>query len=178
MNEDSTIKKPSRAVTLKGQITKYSKCIIAQKTRINKMAKGIERKIDELGRITIPKQMRTALGAGEKVKLGMYVKNNILYLFVANDDFVGFARNLDELGRWTIPIETRRSLNCSEGQIMDIYVELSDVFENVKTICISKPGCSWCDSSNNIINIKGHMLCGKCAANVIDEVNKKMLAHM
>jgi transcriptional pleiotropic regulator of transition state genes len=136
------------------------------------MARGIERKIDELGRITIPKEYRTAIGIEEKGNLGMYVENNILKLFPADDAFIGFSRNLDELGRWTLPIEIRRSLCCSERQTMDIYVEESSIFSNTKTICIRKAGCSWCDNTNNLINVNGHALCEKCVASVIDEAYK------
>lgn len=136
------------------------------------MVKGIERKIDELGRITIPKEYRAAIGADEKSKLGMYVDNGILHLFKVDDHFIGFARNLDELGRWTLPIEIRRSLNCNVGQKMDIYMDYSDVFDNTKVICIRKLGCSWCDNTDDLIDVNGHALCGKCAAAIVSEVHR------
>lgn len=137
------------------------------------MARGIVRKIDELGRITIPMEYRKAIGASEKERLGMYVENDILHLFKVDDDFVGFARYLDELGRWTLPIEIRRTLNCDIRQKMDIYIDSSSVFDNTKVICVSKCGCSWCNNTDHLMEVKGHMLCNNCANDVVDEVHKQ-----
>lgn len=139
------------------------------------MARGIFRKFDELGRITIPKEYRTAIGAGEKNRLGMYLDKDIIHLFLVEDDFIGFSRNLDELGRWTVPIEVRRTLNCGEGQEMDIYVDHCEVFEGKRTICIRKIGCSWCDNTHNLIEVKGHVLCHDCAIDVADEIYRKKI---
>lgn len=136
------------------------------------MARGIIRKLDELGRLTIPKEYRRAIGAKERDRLGMYVDRNILHLLKVDkddDDFIGFARNLDELGRWTLPIELRRTLNCEIGQKMDIYVDNSDLFENTKVICISKPGCHFCNSTVNLIEVKGHSICKECAEEINEE---------
>jgi bifunctional DNA-binding transcriptional regulator/antitoxin component of YhaV-PrlF toxin-antitoxin module len=137
------------------------------------MSKGLERRIDELGRITIPMEYRKAIGAMEKERLGMYVESNILHLFKVDDDFVGFARCLDELGRWTLPIEIRRTLNCDIRQKMDIYIDSSSVFDNTKVICVSKCGCSWCNNTDHLMEVKGHMLCNNCANDVVDEVHKQ-----
>ena len=67
------------------------------------MAKGIVRKIDELGRITIPMEYRNTIRAEKRQSLGLHHENGILYLFKVGEDFKGFARDLDELGRWMIP---------------------------------------------------------------------------
>jgi transcriptional pleiotropic regulator of transition state genes len=137
------------------------------------MARGIVRRIDELGRITIPMEYRKAIGAMEKERLGMYVENNILHLFKVDEDFVGFARCLDELGRWTLPIEIRRTLNCDIRQKMDIYIDSSSVYENTRVICVSKSGCVWCNSTEHLFEVKGHLICNNCAAEVIYEVHRQ-----
>ncbi len=140
------------------------------------MAKGIQRKIDELGSITIPKEIRKAMGIKEKDRLGMCFDKDIIQLFVVGSDFVGYSRCLDDLGRWTVPIEIRRTLNCSERQWMDIYVDDSEVFEDTKMICIQKVGCSWCESSSDLIEVNGHVLCEKCAIEVAKEVYRRKKA--
>ncbi len=138
------------------------------------MAKGIERRIDELGRITIPMEYRRAVGVEDKGRLGMYVENNVLYLFKVDDSFVGFARNVDELGRWTLPIEIRRSLSCNVGQVMDICIESSKIYEGTKEICIRKSGCSWCDNAEVMLEVDGHAICHKCAESVVMAFNRRM----
>jgi transcriptional pleiotropic regulator of transition state genes len=41
---------------------------------------GIVRKVDELGRVVIPKELRTALGIGEKDGLEIFVEGNRIVL--------------------------------------------------------------------------------------------------
>lgn len=40
-----------------------------------KTSKGIVRKLDELGRITIPSEIRKNLGMGERAEIDMYMDN-------------------------------------------------------------------------------------------------------
>ena len=43
-----------------------------------RMSKGIVRRLDELGRITIPKEIRTTMGMQDKAQIDMYVSNGAL----------------------------------------------------------------------------------------------------
>ena len=136
------------------------------------MAKGIVRKLDELGRITIPMEYRNAIGAEKRQTLGMYYENSILYLFKVGEDFKGFTRDLDELGRWTIPSEIRSMFGDKPRQKMDIYIEDSEVYADTKVICIRKIGCMICSGTDKTIEVKGHMFCTKCATEIGDELQK------
>ncbi len=136
------------------------------------MAKGIVRKIDELGRLTIPMELRKAIEAGKRQSLGMYMENGILFLFKVDSDFKGFTRDLDELGRWTLPSEIRNMLSCEPRQKMDMYIENSHEYEHTKVICIRKIGCTICSNIDNVIEVKGHMFCDECATEIKDELQR------
>ena len=129
------------------------------------MAKGIVRRIDELGRIVIPMEYRKTFSIQERDPLGMFVEDGIIHLIKAGPDFKGMVRKLDELGRYTLPIETRRSLGFQIGQRMDIYV---DEFNDA--ICIRKEGCFICGSPDKLHEIEGLLICDKHAQMIADKV--------
>lgn len=129
------------------------------------MAKGIVRKIDELGRITLPMEYRKSFGikVRELAPIGMYVVDGEIHLVKANDKFLGIVRHLDELGRLTLPMELRRSMHFEDRQKVDIYIELGQII-------VKKVGCEWCSSEEDLMEIDGHCLCRKCTYKVVDAV--------
>lgn len=133
------------------------------------MAKGIVRKLDELGRITIPKEFRRTYGIQEKDPIGLFVDGDTIYLIKNAEGFHGVIRNLDDLGRYTLPIEVRRTLGYIENQEVDIFIEpLEDA------ICIRKSGdyCKICGSTHDLhpvdIPEKEVKVCKRCAVAVTD----------
>ncbi len=140
------------------------------------MAKGIVRKIDELGRIVIPKEFRRTYGIQEKDPIGLFVDDDTIYLIKNAEGFHGMVRNLDDLGRYTLPIEVRRSLGYVENQEVDIFIEpLEDA------ICIRKSGdyCKICGDTHDLhdvdISEKEIKVCKRCAVAVTDMVMLKRL---
>ena len=118
---------------------------------------GIIRKIDELGRVTIPIEIRRSTGIDTSVRTNMCVDNGVLCLTKGN------GRGIDELGRYTIPKEIRRRYGWEIGQGMEVYEECGH-------ICIKKRGCDWCEETEDLIEINGHKLCRKCRMAVVDAV--------
>lgn len=123
------------------------------------MAKGIVRKIDELGRITIPMEYRKSFGikVREQAPIGMSLINGVIHLTRADEKFRGISRELDELGRLTLPIEVRRSLKFTDRQEVDIYVDEEE-------ICVCKAGneCAHCGSDSRLIKVDDSAICLVC----------------
>lgn len=115
------------------------------------MARGIIRKLDELGRITIPIEIRRATGIEVLEPLDLFAENRVLHLVK------GKGRKLDPLGRYTIPKEIRRSNKWEEGQALDIYIECGE-------ICIRKAGeeCSICGADSRLIKVDEGAVCLVC----------------
>lgn len=76
-----------------------------------KMKKLItERELDELGRVTIPIEIRRNLGLNELDLMECYENNeNYIVLKKVSQNKDGAVRRLDRLGRYTIPIEIRKN---------------------------------------------------------------------
>lgn len=131
------------------------------------MVRGIVRKIDHLGRVTLPMDYRRSfrIEVGENAPVVMHLVNNELRLQFKPVKAIGLTRFLDDLGRLTLPIEIRRKIGFDDRQEVDMYI-------NGEELCIQKVeyGCSWCGSSEELIEINGHHLCRKCAYTVVDAV--------
>lgn len=110
------------------------------------MVKGIVRKIDDLGRITLPIEYRRMTGIEVLQPLDLYTENGVLRLRR------GKGRRMDELGRYCIPKEIRRSNKWAIGQALDIYVDDGE-------ICIGKIGCFICGSTEGLEEIDGFHIC-------------------
>lgn len=126
------------------------------------MSKGIVRKIDELGRVVIPIEIRRTTGIDISAHTDLFIENGIIRLSK------GYGRGIDELGRYCIPKEIRRRHGWGIGQEMEI-------FEDSGNICIKKVGCEWCDNTEDLHEVKGHCICKDCALAVTDMVMEQGL---
>lgn len=74
----------------------------------------VSRKVDELGRIVIPIEMRKELDIAENDSLTAYVDSGRIILEK--------GREVDALGRYVIPMTTRKILGIGEKEELDIQV--------------------------------------------------------
>lgn len=83
------------------------------------------KKVDELGRIQIPLEIREKVNFLEKDKIDVYIKNNMIILEKNHDEneIKGIIRRVDELGRIVLPIEVREKLNIEENNELEICLE-------------------------------------------------------
>lgn len=125
------------------------------------MIKGIVRKLDELGRISIPIEFRRTTGVMNGDKLSLHLTDGVIRLSK------GEGRKLDPLGRYTIPKEIRNTNGWKIRQPLDIYLEGNE-------ICIQPYGCEWCDETENLTEITSHRLCQKCVKKVTETMEKEM----
>lgn len=127
------------------------------------MAKGIVRRIDELGRITVPIEHRRASGIDVLVPLDLSLNDNTIRLIP------GKGRRMDELGRYTIPKEIRDINRWAEREVLEIYVEDG-------AICIRKYGCEWCPETQNLTEIDNHILCPHCIEKLVIKAKQLKIA--
>lgn len=127
------------------------------------MVKGIVRKLDDLGRITLPREYRKSLHMRDREEIDMCLDGNIIRAEQAGEKPLGVVRSLDDLGRLTLPREYRRTLGIDTGDKADIYLDDGK-------ICIQKYGCEWCIETEDLFEFNGHQLCRKCAYAVVDGV--------
>lgn len=71
----------------------------------------------------------------------------------------GVVRPVDQLGRVVIPIELRRNMGIQTDDSLEIFVD-------GQYIMLKKyePACIFCGSNDEIKQVKGKNICGKCIA--------------
>lgn len=138
------------------------------------MAKGIVRKIDELGRIVLPMEIRRELKIEPRTKIDMWLDGKIMRVFPYDTVRLnGIVRRLDELGRITLPKEYRKDLGLSDRSEVDMYFDGN-------TICIQavEITCAICGRSGKLFDlheVKEKHICKICALAVTDMVMEKGL---
>jgi len=77
----------------------------------------------------------------------------------------GIVRKVDELGRMVIPKEIRDTLNFNTEDPLEIFVE-------EQKIILSKysPGCTFCDSPEDVVDFKGKKICEECL-DTLNQIN-------
>ena len=122
---------------------------------------GIIRKIDELGRVVIPIELRNGLGWNEKESLEIYIESNKICIrqpkFEGRIDSVGIIRKLDELGRIVIPKEIRNKFDISFKDAVEILVD-NDVIMIMK----KELTCVFCNNNNQLKEFNEKLVCSRC----------------
>jgi len=73
----------------------------------------------------------------------------------------GIVRNIDHLGRIVIPIELRRNLGIEDKDPVEIFVDGEKIILRKYA-----PGCTFCDSVEDVSYIYGKPVCTTCATGV------------
>lgn len=122
---------------------------------------GIVRKVDQLGRVVLPKELRTTLNIKEiEDFLEIYVEDNRIILKKYEDDAetTGMVRRVDQLGRIVLPIELRRNMDIAEEK------DALEIFVDREKIVLKKyePACIFCGNAKNVFVFKGRNICTEC----------------
>lgn len=122
----------------------------------------MERRIDQLGRIVLPIEVRK--------KLGIKPFDDIYYGIVGEEVHLSkvdkggwIKRKIDNLGRFGFSKEIRNKLSMPDKCIVDLVLE-GDVIK----LSRSKINCIMCGSSESVKNVKGVRICQSC----IDEIKE------
>jgi len=75
----------------------------------------------------------------------------------------GIVRKIDDLGRIVLPKEMRNCFGWTPGTPLEMFTEGESV-----VLRTYKPGCTFCNSLQNLERHKGLLLCGQCIAEIKD----------
>jgi AbrB family looped-hinge helix DNA binding protein len=83
---------------------------------------GLVRRIDDLGRVIIPKDIRRIFDIREGDALNVYIQNNCI-VFEKHDESkdICIIRRIDDLGRIVVPKDIRHSLKISYDDPLEIF---------------------------------------------------------
>jgi len=129
---------------------------------------GILRRLDSLGRVVIPIEIRNSMGLETKDAMAVYLVENDIFLKKVEKDekIVGIIRFLDELGRVVLPIEIRNLLDLNEGEPVEIWLEENKII--LRKHCIS---CIYCANQENLESILEKPVCKKCLKKIRKELS-------
>ena len=122
---------------------------------------GMIRKVDELGRVVIPSEIRKIFDFVEKSPVELSVHGTDLILEIPkineNAEGIGLIKLFDELGRITIPIEIRNKLGFEVKSEIEILIEgRSIILRKYLTSCV------FCGKEKNFIEFKSKKVCNTC----------------
>lgn len=131
-------------------------------------ATGIVRKIDDLGRIVIPKEVRRTLGLEANSPAEMYLSDGasgvVIEKATGSASSVGVVRNVDDLGRLVVPMEMRVVLNIRAKDSLEVFIDGNKII--LRRYC---PGCIFNGDMDDTIEYRGYNVSRKA----IKELAKK-----
>jgi AbrB family transcriptional regulator, transcriptional pleiotropic regulator of transition state genes len=124
-------------------------------------ALGIVRKLDDLGRVTIPREVLRTFGLDvrDKPSMEIYQQANEVVIEKAKKGKKGMVRKIDELGRIVIPIAIARKLELDRVERTAV-----EYFLDGEKIILKKyePGCTFCGKLDDLKSYKGRNVCDCC----------------
>jgi len=79
----------------------------------------------------------------------------------------GIVRKIDELGRIVLPKELRRVLSIEQSNSLEIYVEGNRII-----LKKYEPTCIFCDSSEDLAEFMGKVVCKSCREKLAEKLIK------
>lgn len=124
-------------------------------------ATGIVRRIDDLGRLVFPIEIRKILNIDTGDKIEIYTSDNKIfckkYLPELGQAAVGVVRPLDSLGRTVIPMEMRKMLALPQKAAMQIFMEGDAI-----VLAEYEEKCVFCGSGDGLSDFKNKKICLSC----------------
>ena len=124
-------------------------------------ATGIIRRIDDLGRLVFPIEIRKILGINEGDKIEIYVAENKIvcrkYTGGEGELNTGVVRPVDSLGRTVIPMELRKMLALPQRAQMQIFIDADAII-----LRQYESKCVFCSNDENLIPFKDKKICPSC----------------
>jgi len=139
---------------------------------------GIVRRLDELGRIVLPKELRDTMNIKGGVPLEIHVEKDFI-IITKYDEILrksGIVRNADELGRVVLPKELRKMLKLQTNIPLEFFIDEQRIilkqFYTDKTCMIT----GIIDDKNFIFE-NGKFVLSKDGANILIQELQKYVAQ-
>lgn len=122
---------------------------------------GMTRRVDELGRVVLPIEMRKGKIVEGETKVKIHKLDNYV-VFEIVEDTEEYTRKIDELGRVVIIKEFRDELKWKEKDLIEIWnYEKYYILKKVENKCI------FCNRLNKLESYKGKLVCNKCKEELV-----------
>jgi len=96
--------------------------------------RGLVRRLDDLGRILIPKEYRRELGLERDDKVELYALKDGVLIRLWDGESVAPVRRVDALGRLIVPVKMRRALDIRFHDELEIFLLRDGIFIRKKLV--------------------------------------------
>lgn len=128
--------------------------------------KGIVRRLDEVGRLTIPIEIRRTAKINSGDVVGLEINGNIIRIRTDVHNYIGMTRPFDDLGRVVLPKEIRKSLKFNDHELIDMWIEDDEICLRKATLQCVICGC---DDEKELVDVDGVLICRSCGAKFVDK---------
>ncbi len=129
------------------------------------VATGLTRRIDKLGRIMVPKAIRSEYGIAEHTAVEIFTKGEYIVIkkYALSDGDIQSRYHTDNVGRIVLPKAIRKQFGLAE---CDDYVE---IFTEEQSILLKKyeRSCVICGKNEGLLQIKDKKICRECVAEIV-----------
>ena len=129
------------------------------------IATGLTRRIDKLGRIMVPKAIRSEYGISEHTPVEIFTRGDFIIIkkYTFSDEDIQSRYHTDNVGRIVLPKAIRKQFGLAE---CDDYVE---IFTEEHSILLKKyeRSCVICGQSEGLMQIKDKKICRECVEEII-----------
>ena len=125
-------------------------------------ATGIVRKLDQLGRVVIPKELKSTRWAKGEERVEIYLEDDIVVIENPEGKVLNNAstiRSFDLLGRIVLPSEMRKYLNFSQREPLEIYTDGDKILLKKYK---SESSCVFCENITDSVMFRGKVVCVDC----------------
>ena len=129
------------------------------------IATGLTRRIDKLGRIMVPKAIRSEYGISEHTPVEIYTRGEFIVIkkYTISDGDIQSRYHTDNVGRIVLPKAIRKQIGLAE---CDDFVE---IFTEEQSILLKKyeRSCVICGNSEGLMQIRDKKICKECVAEIL-----------
>ena len=129
------------------------------------IATGLTRRIDKLGRIMVPKAIRSEYGISEHTPVEIYTRDEFIVIkkYTVSDGDIQSRYHTDNVGRIVLPKAIRKQFGLAE---CDDFVE---IFTEEQSILLKKyeRSCAICGNSEGLMQIRDKKICKECVAEIL-----------
>ena len=129
------------------------------------IATGLTRRIDKLGRIMVPKAIRSEYGISEHTPVEIFTRGDFIVIkkYTVSDGDIQSRYHTDNVGRIVLPKAIRKQYGLAE---CDDFVE---IFTEEKSILLKKYErcCVICQSAENLMQVRDKKICRECVEEIL-----------
>ncbi len=133
------------------------------------IATGLTRRIDNLGRIMLPKAIRSEYGIGNRDAVEIFTRGEYIVIrkHEITDGEIKSRYTTDNVGRIVLPKAIRKDFQFVDGE------DFLEIFTEEQSILLKKyeRSCVLCNSTDSLVEFCGKKICTACIKELVNLIS-------